>query len=233
MKNTEVIRHLEKLRRIKRKKHHELIHKIHKEHGISKKTLFYVKEYGPHSHIAKTIIRESIKILLFASIISSLGGLMLEHIKETFVEIIPLIILLPGLNNMIGSYGTIISSRFSTMLHEGKIKSKWWKNKEVMHIFAQISVISLLTAALSLALSFAISGFSDYNLSMTIALKIFLIVIMDNILLVSILFLTAVFAGTYFFKKQEDPNNFLIPITTSVADFGNMAILALLVVLFL
>ena len=122
MKN--VRKHLEKLRKVKRSLYHPLIHKIHKKHKISKKTLFYVKEYGPHSNVPRTIIRESIRILLLASVISSFGGFALEDIKAIFIPIIPLVILLPTLNDMIGDYGTIVSCRFSTMLHEGKIKKK-------------------------------------------------------------------------------------------------------------
>jgi len=47
-----------------------------------------------------------------------------------------------------------------------------------------------------------------------------------------ILFITSIVAGLHFYRKKEDPNNFLIPITTSIADFVNMALLSLLVVMF-
>ena len=221
-------KHLEELRLIKRKKYHPLIHKLHKKHKISKKTLFYIKEYGPHSHVAKTIIRESIKILLFTSIISSLGGLSLENIKTFFISITPLVILLPAMNNMIGSYGTIISSRFSTMLHEEKIKRKWWLNKELKELFMQVLIISVLTTLLSSLIALLISSFSSYTINLNIIYKI-LIISLTNTL---ILFLISVLGGIYIYKKQEDPNNFLIPITTSIADFGNMIILTILVLLF-
>jgi len=51
------------------------------------------------------------------------------------------------------------------------------------------------------------------------------------LVLVAILFLTSITAGLYFYRKGEDPNNFLIPITTSIADFGNMIVLTVLVIL--
>ena len=223
---------LEKLRTIKKKSYHPLIHKIHKKHKISRKTLFYVKEYGPHADVPRTIIRESIKILLFASIISSVGGLALEHIKMVFVSIMPLIIIVPTLNDMIGDCGTIISSRFSTMLLENKVGRNWLVNKELRKLFAQILIVSLLTTAISLSVALVISKFSGYALSADIIYKIFFINIIDVVLLVLILFLIAVLAGIYFYKKKEDPNNFLIPITTSIADFGNMIILSILITLF-
>ena len=115
--------HLQKLKKLKRREFHPLLYTIHKQEKISKKTLFYMKEYGPHTNVPRTIIRESVKVLLFASLISSFGGFALEHIKVVFASITPLIILLPVLNDMIGDYGIIMSSRLATMLHEKKIKT--------------------------------------------------------------------------------------------------------------
>lgn len=222
---------LEKLRKLKRSKHHPLIHEVHKNYKISKKTLFYIKEYGPHTNVQKTIIKESIKILLLASIISSFGGLTLEYIKPIFLSITPLIIMLPVLNDMIGNYGIISSSRFSTMLHERKIK-KWWLNKDLRKLFIQILVISEATAILSSVIALVISSLSNYTISLHIVYKIFYISLIDVISLVSVLFLISILAGLYFYRKGEDPNNFLIPITTSIADFGNMLILSILIILF-
>ncbi|MBS3154875.1 magnesium transporter [Candidatus Woesearchaeota archaeon] len=224
--------HLEKLRKIKREKYHPLIHKIHKKHKISKKTLFYIKEYGPHTNIAKTIIKESIKILIFASLLSSFGGLAIESIKNLFVTIIPFIILFPILNDTIGGYGGIISSRFSTMLHENKVKKNWWKNKDIRSLFIEIFIIAIIITSMSVFLSLIVSYFFNYPIDSLLIFKVFLITILDVILLIIILFFVSIFAGIYYYKKKEDPNNFLIPITTSIADFGNMVILAVLIIIF-
>ena len=223
---------LEKLSEIKRKHYHHLLHKIHKKHNISKRTLFYIKEYGPHSNVAKTIIKESIKVLLLASIISSLGGLAIEQIKTAFISLIPLVIILPALNNMIGSYGTVISSKFATMLYEGQIKKHWMKEEAVRKLFIQILIIALITTLLSVIASLIASRLMNNSVDFWLAMKIFFIAVIDVSLLVSIIYFSAIVIGLQLYKKKEDPNNFLIPITTSIADFGNMAILALLVILF-
>lgn len=223
---------LEKLRLVKRHKHHPLLHHIHKAHGISRKTLFYIKEYGPHSNVARTIIKESLKILLLASLISAFGGIALEETKTLFVSLVPLVILLPALNDMIGDYGTIISSRISTMLHEGIVNAKWWKTPELRQLIAQVMIISMITAVLSAGIAIAIPIIGGSAFDGAMALKVVLITLLDVALLVSILVVLSAVFGIYFFKKEEDPNNFLIPITTSVADFGNMLLLAGLVILF-
>jgi cation transporter-like permease len=224
-------KHLEKLRKIERKRYHPLIHKIHKKHKISKKTLFYVKEYGPRTNVPRTIIKESIKVLIFASIISSLGGLAVENIKTIFVSIIPLIVLLPAFNDMLGDYGSIISSKFSTMLHEGKVRGHWSKNQGLRKLLIQVMIIALITGVFSSAVALGISYFSSYAINAWIATKIFIAAVIDVIVLVSVLFFISVYAGLHFYRKKEDPNNFLIPITTSIADFGNMIILSALVIL--
>ncbi|MFH1056559.1 MAG: hypothetical protein V1717_02050, partial [Candidatus Micrarchaeota archaeon] len=72
---------------------------------------------------------------------------------------------------------------------------------------------------------------SGYQESLSTMVKIFALVVFDVAVLVAILFATSVLAGFYFFEKNEDPNNFLIPITTSIADFGNLVLLSGLVVL--
>ncbi|MEM4336889.1 MAG: magnesium transporter [Candidatus Woesearchaeota archaeon] len=222
---------LEALRYVKRKKHNALIHQIHKKHKISRKTLFYIKEYGPETNVSKTIIKESIKILIFASIISSLGGIALENIKTLFVSIVPFIILLPVLNDMIGDFGTITSSRLATIFHEGKIKNNWL-TPETKKLFLQIIIIATFGAFFSSLIAIIISLFTDYKINFLVGIKIITITLLDVLFLTILLFLAAVFAGLYVYRKSEDPNNFLIPITTSIADFGNMIVLALLVYLF-
>jgi len=229
-KKVSLIENLRRIVSIKRERHHPLIHEVHKRHGISRKTLFYVKEYGPHSNVPKVIVKESIKILLFASIISSFGGLAIEYIKTIFISLVPLLVLLPTLNDMIGDYGTIISARFSTMLHSGKAR-KGAKNSELNKLLHQVLIVGVITSLISFLIALIISSMLDYRIRLLTAIKIFFAVIIDVVLLISILFLIAVFAGFYYYKKGEDPNNFLIPITTSIADFGNMIILAALVIL--
>lgn len=227
-------KHLKNLQKIQREKHHPLIHKLHHVHKFSKRTLFYVKEYGSQSNVPKTILKESIKIILFASIISSLGGLALEEIKQIFISMIPLVILLPTLNDMVGDYGTIVSSRFSTMLHKGEVKKRVWQNPEIQKLFLQIVITAFLTAVVSAVSALGIAAVTESGRTFTVlfAAKVFVITIIDVLILVLLLFVTAIGAGLYYYKKKEDPNNFLIPITTSVADLGNMLVLAVLVVLF-
>ncbi|MFA5175748.1 MAG: magnesium transporter [Candidatus Nanoarchaeia archaeon] len=230
-KNHKLKRELKKLIKIKRHKHHPLLHRIHKKHGISHKTLFYIKEYGAHSHVINVIMKESILILILATLMSAFGGIALEKMKEIFLIIIPFVILYPTLNGMIGSYGSIISSKFGTMLHQGKVKDGWWTNKELRKLYYQLITIALGTGILSSTVAIIIAYFSKYVITSIIILKIYGIVLLDVFILVNILFTISIYAGRYYFKHQEDPNNFLVPLATAIADLGNGLILAGLIFL--
>lgn len=225
-------KHLTKLERIARKAYHPLQHRIHTKHNIAKRTLFYMKEYGSRSNPSRTIIRESIKVLLIASLLSSLGGFSLEYMKTSFLAFMPLIILLPVLNGLIGNYGIVISSKFTTLLYTDRIGGSWLKSREVQKLFRQVSIVALVTGMISVLLALGIARFTGVAFGEAVSFKILAIVLIDVLVLVTLLLFVAVYGGFYFFKRREDPNNFLIPLTTSIADFGNMIVLAVLVGVF-
>ncbi len=176
------------------------------------------------------IVKESMKILILASIISSLGGIGLEDIKAKLVLIVPMLILLPALNDMMGDFGTIISSRFTTMLYLGKVHEKeWWKSHAIGNLFLLVAVIALLAATYIALLSGSISLLKGYPLTASILFKTVIIALLSTAILITLMFWIAVTAGFRVYKRNEDPSNFLIPITTSVADFASMIILSGLV----
>ena len=156
-KHTITKREMHLLTQMKKHKHDHRLHKIHKKHKISYKTLFYMKEYGPRSHIATVIVKESIKILLLASLISSLGGVHLKGIEDKFVTLVPLLILLPALNDMIGDFGTIAASKFTTMLFLGKVRGNWWESPDVRHMVKILFAVALISSVYIGALSYAMA----------------------------------------------------------------------------
>jgi cation transporter-like permease len=51
------------------------------------------------------------------------------------------------------------------------------------------------------------------------------------IVLTSLIFAVSIFGGLAIYRRREDPNNFLIPLTIAIADFGSLVVLSALVVL--
>lgn len=225
-----VVRRIQKL---PRKKHHPAQHAIHKRYGLSRRTLFYMKEYGPHAHVASNIARESIKILVLASVLSSIGGIGLQGIHDRLLAIAPLLILLPALNDMIGDFGTIMASKFTTALYLGRIPlERWWRSRDLHMLFHSIMSVAIISSAYNGGLALAIAAAKGFAMDSSLFVKVMEISLFSTMILVSIIFLISVVAGIRIFRKKEDPNNFLVPITTSVADFGSLLIFSGMVMLF-
>lgn len=172
------------------------------------------------------IIKESIKILTFASLISSLGGVGLESVNAKLVALLPILILMPAMNDMMGDFGAIISSRIATLLYLGKLKEKkWWRSHVAGDLFISVGIVAVLSAVYIGLLSGAIALFKGFDLNAFFLLKLVIVTVMTTLLLVVFMFWLSATAGFYIFKKNEDPSNFLIPLTTSIADLGNMMIM--------
>ena len=225
-------RALKKVTKLKRHEHHPVLHHLHRRYGISRKTIFYMKEYGPRSHVAHVIVKESLKILIMASIISSIGGIGMESISSRLVTIIPLLILLPALNDMVGDFGCIVSSKFTNMLYLGKVGNKWWRSRHLHTLFLVILSTSFITSVFIGVAASVIAYWSGFSLTLDVFLKVLSIAVLSNIILVTVIFTISIIGGLGIYHKNEDPNNFLIPIATSVADLLNLAIFAALVVMF-
>lgn len=226
-----IAKKFKKLHSIKRHKHHPIIHHIHKKHRISYMTIFYMKEYGTKSHAATTIMKESIKILVLAAMISSIGGVGLEHVKEKFAALLPLFIMIPALNDMIGDFGTIVSSKFTTMIYTGKISLRkgLMQSEELRKLAGIIFSIAALSSIYLGIVSYAFAYYRGFPFAADIFAKTVVVAVLCTVTLVSVIFAVSVLAGIYIYSKKEDPNNFLIPITTAVADLASMLLFSFLV----
>lgn len=222
---------LEKIVELERHIYHPILHKVAEKYKISKKTMVYMKEYGPHSHVIHNIVKESLIVLLLASVISSIGGFNLESIRSSLFSILPLLILFPALANMVGSFGTIVSSKFTEMLYQGKIAERWWRSKRLYKLFGLIMGIALFSSILVGILSTLIASVSGFAFSTSILFKVLIISVLSTISLVVLIFIVSIISGIIVYNRREDPNNFLIPITTSIADLGSLIIFSYFVIL--
>lgn len=179
--------------------------------------------------LVRKIILESIKVLILASVLSTIGGIGVEALKSKIVFLLPMLVMLPALNDMIGDFGTIISSKFTTLLYLGKVKDKWWQSVELGKLFRVIAYVAIIAAIYIGVLSNIIASLRGFQLELLTTLKILTVAIMSTASLVLIIFAVAIIGGLMVYKRGSDPDNFLTPITTSIADLGSMILFALMI----
>ncbi len=179
--------------------------------------------------LVKRILKESLRVLILASIVSSIGGIGFEAMKLKLVFLMPLLIMLPALNDMIGDFGIIVASKFSTLVRKKKISGTWWRSHALGEQFRIISSIALFAAFYLSVASLAIAHYRGALIDSIEALKIIAIGFMLVAVLVITIFVIAVVGGLWVYKRGGDTNTFLIPLTTSVADLASLLLFAVLV----
>ncbi|MEM4260282.1 MAG: magnesium transporter [Candidatus Woesearchaeota archaeon] len=183
--------------------------------------------------ITKKIVRESLRMLILSSIISSIGGIGIEIVQEKVIQIIPLIIIIPALNHMMGNLSTVLASKYSTLLYLGRInESNWQKSKDISDLKSTLYTIAIILAFYLSVIGYIIALLKGYPLNIGIFLKIIIMSLAISLILLKLVFMISVSLGFYLFKRGKDPSTYLIPILTSIGDMGAMLFLALFVIIF-
>ncbi len=220
---------IERIRKLKRKQFQSLLHHAHKRHKISYKTLYYIKSFGHDKHIWHAILKQSLGVVLVASVVSTFGGLWLQSLEAKLTLLLPLLIMVPALNDMIGDMGTILSSKFSTYLYMGRVSGKWWKCYKVKELITSISVLSLISSFYIAIMCMIIAMAGGFAVSISFFFRVIVLSVLCTMLLCCVQMLISFAGGYLIFKRGDDPNNFLIPITTAVADLTSLIMFSVLV----
>lgn len=181
----------------------------------------------PKERTTQKIFRESLKILLLSALISSFGGIAMESVSAKLLIFLPLLIMLPAMNDLIGDFGSIIASKFTTMLYLGHIKRHdWWTSKTLQKLLMKIFTVATLSAIYMSFVAYLIANAQGFPFNWLVLLELSCIAMICTILMISILFVVCIAGGLYVHKQGHDPDNYLIPLATGLADLGSMLLLA-------
>lgn len=163
-------------------------------------------------------VKEALPVVITTTILSTIGGFFLESIKTKLLVYLPLLVLIPPLNDMIGDFTTIIASKFTTYLYLGtteKLKSSF-KN----------IIIAAFVASSFLIGTEALLGLT---LSISHLIKALIAVFLSCVCALSVITVFSVYFGNLVYQKGHDPDNYLNPIGTGFADLISMFLFALFV----
>lgn len=172
-------------------------------------------------------IKESLLTLVFVAFIVNVTGTVLKGISEIVGSKKEIYTVYPALIDTVGDVGSVVGSTATTKLALGLLKpsfhairnhvariSATWAASMIM--FIVYSVLSLLTQGM-----FTLHAFLTFSVLLLAA----------NVIAVSAIVLISYVVAILTFKKGLDPDNFVIPIESSLAD--SITSIALLVSLFL
>ena len=177
------------------------------------------------------IIKESIIIVILSSFMGLISGTLLSSNEDILYTIPIMLLIIPALNSLIGDISTVLVSRLTTHLYIGTLSPKIQKSERLKEDFYGL----LITLLLSLGSLLLLGYFTGIMLGIEIVnpFLMSIIIVITILLLFIIMFITLFIGAIFLFKRGKDPNNFLIPFLTSLADFLTPFFLILFIIIFI
>jgi mgtE-like transporter len=173
--------------------------------------------YGTNaSDEMRRIIMQSTPVLLISSALGISAGGFLNSSIDTLIDNPSLLTLIPLFSGGSGNLVSILGARFSSALHAGLIQPILKPEKITVRNFLIIIILAIIIyptigflAELS-ALTFGGVGLGFFR---TISIST-----ISGMILISIMLLLVFYISTLSYKKGLDPDNIIIPISTSTTD---------------
>jgi len=154
-------------------------------------------------------IKEFLLTLIFVSIIANIAGSLLDKISGNAIYRV-----YPAIIATVGGVGSIIGSTATTKLALGLIKPTFSCIKEHINEIAGSWLASVLMFVVYAVLSLVISGGTTLMELLTFTLHL----LTTNVISVCIMAVIAYTVAIYTFRRGWNPDNFVIPIESSLAD---------------
>jgi mgtE-like transporter len=173
------------------------------------------------------IVRESIFLLIPLSVLGTLAGLTYAFNLDALVTIAAFLILIPPFTGGLGSIGGILGSRLSTGMHTGELNPSFLPERDVVHHFI-ISYLYTLILLPLLALiahgAAVLMGLNSPGLGMLVIISL-----AAGLVVMTLVNGVAYVTASLSFRYGLDPDNFGIPVITSLIDLiGAAALVAVI-----
>ena len=164
----------------------------------------------------KTILRQSTPILLLCSFLGGSAGGILNSSVETLLTNPSLLTLIPLFSGESGSLISILGARLSSGLHSGLIEPLKKPEGNTIHNFIICFILAIIV--------FPFIGFLAESSSIALGTvgvgfgKIIAISLISGLILVTIMIILVYYVSITSYNKNLDPDNIVIPISTSITD---------------
>ena len=162
------------------------------------------------------ILKQSTPILLLCSFLGGAAGGILNSAVETLLTNPSLLTLLPLFSGESGSLISILGARLSSGLHSGLVEPLTKPEGEAVHNF----IISFILAIIVFPLIGLLAEGSSYALGVVgVGFdKIVEISTISGLILVAIMVVVVYYVSITSYNNNLDPDNIVIPISTSITD---------------
>lgn len=188
--------------------------------------------YGLYTNkYVKTILKQSTPTLILCSFLGIFAGTVLDSFASTLLNNPTILTLVPLFSGESGNLVSILGARLSSALHAGLIEAEFKFNEAVRNNFIIIILLCLIVYPFIAILADITSML--LNIEAFSILHLILISLISGLVLIPIMIIIVFVIGIYSFKKGLDPDNVIIPISTSLTDALSNSLLILFSIIIL
>ncbi len=171
----------------------------------------------------KTIVLQSVLVMLFGGTLSAVSGLMIESNLRVLITVPLIITLLPAFLEEGGNIGNILSCRMATKLHKGELDTRLSINDDIKREFINSYLLAILVFPIVSLLVYVVGSF--IGLGGPPIAQFLYVATLAGLILTTIVTLFSFFISKISFKYKIDPDNVTIPLISGVADITGVFIL--------
>lgn len=178
------------------------------------------------SEETERIFKQSTPVLFICSVLGVFAGGIFNNALSTLLTNPTLLTLMPLFSGESGSLVSILGARISSGLHSGLIEPILRPKKNTLYNFSVVIILAIII--------YPIIGFmadeSSYLLGIT-GLgfdKTILISLASGLILIPIMMIIVFYISTISYRRGYDPDNIVIPVSTSITDSLSSLILILI-----
>lgn len=186
----------------------------------------YVLRKNFHEREFRKTIKESLVTMLFVSFIVNITGTVLRGISTVVENRKEIYMVYPALIDIVGDVGSVVGSTATTKLALGLLKPSFSSiRRHSTNILSSWAVSIILFCVLAVFSLFLTGNISLFTLS-----NLLLVLLLTNVISVLSIVFVSFGISILTFKRGLDPDNFVIPIESSIADgLTSMALFVVLV----
>ena len=173
------------------------------------------------------IVRENLALLIPLSVLGTVAGLTYSLNLEELVTFAVFLILIPPFMGGLGSIGGILGSRLSTGMHTGELTPQFLPERDAVHHFIISYLYTLILLPLLALIAHGAAVFMGLNspgLGMLVAISL-----VAGLIVMTLVNGAAYVTASLSFRYGLDPDNFGIPVITSLIDvIGAAALMAVI-----
>jgi mgtE-like transporter len=174
---------------------------------------YFLRKNVRKPEFAKTV-RESLLVLVFVAFIANVTGSTLGKIAQSEGERREIFTVYPALISIMGAIGSVVGSTATTKLALGTLKSSLSSIRNHAMEISGVWIASLIMFFINSILSLVIQGlFTLPNF-----LRFTALLLSVNLVAASFIIIISYSVAVLTYQKGLDPDNFVIPIESSLAD---------------